>query len=259
MRHSHRWRSAVAFSLLACLLLAGCGGGGSPAPVPIAAAADVDLLFMGNSHTLVNDVPGTVTALVRAARPGKSVADVVAPGSMFLDERVSDPASLQLLREKRWSFVVLQAQRYSSSGLFDYSIDEAVSLVRMARTAGAVPILFPEWPRRGIFETQRIYDLHVSIARIAPACVAPIGQAWDLSLSRYPALVLHDADGNHSAPAGAYLAALIIATTMTGFPPDQTPNITGNGVSDENQAWLRGIAAETVLAYPPRQWCPGDP
>ena len=263
MRHSHGWRAAAALSLLTGLLLAGCGGGGgttaSSTPAPIAVAADIELLFMGNSHTLVNDVPGTVTALARAARPGKSVADVVAPGSMFLDERIHDAASLQLLRERRWSFVVLQAQRYSSSGLFDYSIDEAVSLVRMARTADAVPILFPEWPRQGIVETQRIYDLHVSIARIAPACVAPIGQAWDLSLARYPALVLHNADGNHSAPAGAYLAALIIAATMTGFPPDQMPNIAGIGVSDENQAQLRGIAAETVLAYPPRQWCPADP
>jgi len=109
------------------------------------------------------------------------------------------------------------AQKYSSSGLFEYSIDGAVELVHMARVAKAVPILFPEWPRRGVPETQRIYDLHVSIARREPACVAPIPQAWDLALARYPTLVLHDADGNHSAPAGAFLAALILATTITGI------------------------------------------
>lgn len=108
-------------------------------------------------------------------------------------------------------------------------------------------------------ETQRIYDLHVSIARRAPACVVPVGQAWDLALARNPALVLHADDGNHSAPAGAFLAALVIATTMTGHPPDQLPFLPGFGVSAEVQAQLRGVAAETVLVYLPRQWCPGDP
>jgi hypothetical protein len=115
-------------------------------------------------------------------------------------------------------------------------------------------------PRRGVAETQRIYDLHVSIARIAPACVAPIGQAWDLSLSRYPGLVLHDVDGNHSAPAGAFLAALVIAATMTGFPPGQMPNIAGIGVSDEAQARLAAASPPRRCSpYPPRLWCPADP
>jgi len=214
---------------------------------------------MGNSHTSVNDLPGMVEAMVRAARPGKTVAHVEAPGWMFLQERAQDPATLQLLRERNWSYVVLQAQEYSSSGLFVYPTDGAELLVRMARTAKAVPILFPEWPRRGIAETQRIYDLHVSIARREPACVAPIGQAWDLALARYPDLVLHASDGNHSAPAGAFLAALVIAATITGVAPDTLPFLPQFGVEADVQSRLRGVAAETVLIAPPRQWCPSDP
>jgi hypothetical protein len=221
-------------------------------------SGDLRLLFMGNSHTSLNDLTGMVAAMVRAARPTKTVAYVEAPGWMFLEERAMDPASLQLLRAQDWSFVVLQAQEYSSSGLFEYPIDGAEALVRMARTAKAIPILFPEWPRRGIAETQRIYDLHVSIARVEPACVAPIGQAWDLALARYPTLVLHNSDGNHSAPAGAFLAALIIATTMTGNAPDTLPFLPQFDVDADTQARLRGVAAETVLAYSPRQWCPAD-
>ena len=250
------------FALLLGLTTAGCGGGGgtSAAPDPPAQGiADITLLFMGNSHTSFHNLPETVAAMVRAARPGRTVAQVEAPGWMFLEERAADPASLELLDRRRWSFVILQAQKYSTSGLFEYSIDGAVALARRARSASAVPILFPEWPRRGINETQRIYDLHVSIAQRAPACVAPIGQAWDLALARYPTLVLHDADGNHSAPAGAFLAALVIATTITGAPPDTLPFLPQAGVAEDVQAQLRGVAAETVLAYAPRQWCPGDP
>ena len=256
-------RLALVSLIVAASMAAGCGGGGGSAattqpPAP-AAAADINLLFMGNSHTSFNNLTGMVAAMVRVARPARSVASTEAPGWMFLEERVVDAASLQLLRSRPWNFVVLQAQKYSTSGLFDYPIEPAIALIQMSRTASAVPILFPEWPRRGIAETQRIYDLHVSIARLAPACVAPIGQAWDLAAVRHPTLVLHDADGNHSAPAGAFLAALVIANTMTGFAPDQLPFLDGFGVDAAIQAQLRAIAAETVLVYRPRQWCPADP
>ena len=248
--------------LCLCLFLGACGGGGSGEapgdPAPPTAAADIDLLFMGNSHTSFHNLPGMVVALVRSVRPGRTVAATEAPGWMFLDDRSVHRPSLDLLRSRQWSAVVLQAQKYSTSGLFDYSIEGAVSLVRMAREQRAQAVMFPEWPRRDVPEAQRIYDLHVTIARAQPACVAPIGQAWDLALARNRSLVLHDPDGNHSAPPGAFLAALVIATTLTGTPPDQFPFIAGFGVDADTQALLRSAAAETVLAYHPRAHCPGD-
>jgi hypothetical protein len=254
--------------LLAVLLasLAACGGGGgggstveTPPPPPVTGQEDLKLLFMGNSHTASHDLPDTVAALVRAARPGRTVGVEVASDWGFLEDHASNPRTLELLDRRRWSFVVLQAQKYSSSGQFSYPIEPAIHLARRARTSGAVPIMFPEWPRRGIDETQRIFDLHVSIARQEPACVAPIPQAFDLARARTSALVLHEADGNHSAPAGAFLAALVIASTMTGTPPDTLPFIPRPGVDAETQALLRRVAADTILAYPPRQWCPADP
>ena len=253
-------------AFIAALLVSACGGSGSssssavdPPPPNPTPTAQVALLFMGNSHTAANGLPQMVAAIVRAAWPNRTVEAVEAPGWMFLNERSRDAASLALLRSRSWRFVVLQAQEYSSSGLFEYPIDGAVDLVRQARTNGALPILFPEWPRRGINETQRIYDLHLSIARAAPACVPPIPQAWDLALARYPEITLHAADGNHAAAPGSFLAALIIATTMTNVTPTDLPAIAQTGVDAGTQAKLRTVAAETVLAYSPRTGCPGDP
>jgi hypothetical protein len=253
----------LAAFFLAWLAASGCSGGGSSTagapPPPAAPPAQVTLLFMGNSHTAAHNLPEMVAAMVRAARPGRTVRQETAPDWMFLEEHATNPATLELLQNRTWSFVVLQAQKYSASGLFDYPIDGAVDLARRARASRAVPILFPEWPRRGIPETQRIYDLHVSIARQEPACVAPIPQAWDLAAARHPTLVLHDADGNHSAPAGAFLAALVIAATMTGERPDMLPSLPQLGVDEDTQQKLRMVAAEAVVTWPPRQWCPADP
>ena len=119
--------------------------------------------------------------------------------------------------------MILQAQKYSSSGQFEYSTEEAKELMRVSRVQHAVPVMFPEWPRKDVDETQRIFDLHVSIAQSEPACVAPIPQAFDLALARDPTLTLHAADGNHSAPAGAFLAALVLYATITGLSPLDLP------------------------------------
>jgi hypothetical protein len=247
------------------LLAAACGGGGSDdtprggstsGPPPV--TADISLLFMGNSHTSFNDLTRMVADMVRAGKPGQTVASVEAPGWMFLDERLHDMPSVDLLRNQDWSFVILQAQKYSSSGQFEYSTAEAQELIRISREQHAVPIMFPEWPRQDIDETQRIFDLHVSIAQAEPACVAPIPQAWDLALARDPALTLHAPDGNHSAPAGAFLAALVLYATITGQSPLDLPPLPQYPVDVSLQEQLRGIAAETVQTVPPRMWCPLD-
>lgn len=246
------------------LLLAACGGGGdsqrggsTSGPPPV--TADISMLFMGNSHTSFNDLTKMVADMVRAGEPGRSVASVEAPGFMFLEERVHDAPSMDLMRSQNWSFVILQAQKYSLSGEFEYSTEEAKELIRMSRVQHAVPVMFPEWPLRNVDETQRIYDLHVSIAQAEPACVAPIGQAWDLALSRDPSMPLYADDGNHSRPAGAFLAALVLYATITGQSPLDLPQFPQYPVDAALQTTLRGIAAETVATVPPRMWCPNDP
>lgn len=252
--------------LAVVLLLASCGSESIwrefPHGLPLgttSANADTSMLFMGNSHASVNDLQGLVVHMVYSAQPTKSVAAVEAPGWMFLEDRPGHEPSMTLLQGQDWSFVVLQAQKYSTTGCCTYSTAEAKALIRMARVQHAVPIMFPEWPRRGVNETMRIYDLHVSIAQEEPACVAPIGQAFDLALSRYPGLVLHADDGNHSSPAGAFLAALVLMATITGTSPLDVPAFFVYGVDAATQEVLRVAADDTVQAWPPRTWCPNDP
>lgn len=260
-RRGMRWRRLL-LPLLACVLVS-CGGGGpgavatqpeDPSPSPV---ADITVLMMGNSHTGANQLPQLLQSMLRAGLPGRTVATVEAPGWMFLDERLQHAPSLALLRSRPWSAVVLQAQKYSTSGQFSYSTFEAEELVRLSRSVGALPVLFPEWPRRGVPETDRIHDLHESIAAVAPACVAPIGHAWDLAAQRHPFLILHAGDGNHSSPAGAYLAALVLYATLTGASPHQLPDL-DTGVDVTVQQQLRQVAADTVQALPPRRLCPRD-
>jgi hypothetical protein len=175
---------------------------------------------------------------------------------MFLEERSSDPGSLRLLQGRPSDYVVLQAQAISQSGRFSYPTSGAEKLVRMTRHGGALPVLFAEWPRAGVAEAQTIYDTYVSIARKEPACVAPIPQAFALARTRAPEITLYADDGNHSAPAGAFLASLLLAATIADVSPGALPELRELKVDARTQARLREIATEAVQAVAPRRWCP---
>jgi hypothetical protein len=248
-----------------CLVLGtACGGGasspdmaGSSDDATALQAADVTVLMMGNSHTTLANLPAHLRALLAAGLPGKRVAVAVSPDWMFLEERAADTASLNLLRSRPWTAVVLQAQKYSSSGLFSYSTQGAEQLVQVTRLNKSLPVLFAEWPRLGVTETARIYDLHVSIATAQPACVPPVGQAWDLAAQRHPGLRLHSSDGNHADLPGAYLAALVLYAGITGRSPRALPDV-DSGVAAPVQAQLRAVAADTLDQLPARRHCPND-
>ena len=248
---------AVTLAMALAALLPGCGGGGGAATPP-AAPADLSVAFFGNSHTQWHDVPGLVRQLLQAAEPSRSVATATAPGLLFLDERLADAASLALLQGQPWQATVLQAQRYSLSGQVEYSTAEAQAWVRMTRAAGGVPVLFAEWPRRGIDESARIFTLYTSIARAEPACVPPSPPACDLAAAQHPAIVLHAADGNHASPAGALLAALLLASTLGGHAPTDFPNLAAAPVDGATQAVLRDVAAQAARQVSPWAWCPAD-
>lgn len=256
-------------SSLSCLLLMACGGGADSTPMVTSntvngtsttstISADIKVLMMGNSHTHFNSLPIRLEAILRVAYPGKTVAVVVAPASLFLDDHLRYQPTLDLLKNQKWNAVIFQAQKYSSSGAFSYSTSEAATLVGLARQSNALPVLFPEWPRRGIEETNRIFAQHVEIAEQAPACIAPIGQAWDIALQRHPELPLYADDGNHSAPVGAQLTAFVLFATLSGKPPSSLPDIAGLDVSPQVQSQLRLVVDAAVMALSPYKYCPKD-
>ena len=252
--------------LLSALLLLGtaCGGGGSsgpapspsPSPNPAQPAADIELLFLGNSHTHHNNVPGLVAALFQQAQPTKTVRSRAADGILFLDERLNDAGTLALFDAGRWTHVVLQAQKYSSSGTVDYSIGEAQEWVRRSRARSAVAVMFPEWPRRGVNETARIYDLHRRIAEPTGACLAPVPQAFDAAARSLPAVNLHAVDGNHSSAEGALLASYVLYASASGASLQGLGPIVASPLSATVQEQLRQVAQQSLAAGPSaRAYC----
>ena len=256
------------------ILLAACGGGGSVGPTtspdtggndcsrtfgtlsyavstPLAdnsGASDYKVLLMGNSHSAA--LAPMLEQLLRLAHPEKSVDVENAGNPGFLSERVNDGVSEQTLECEPWTHVILQGQKYSTSGGTTYPTDAAEYWIRGSKELGATAILFPEHPRKdNSWEGQELWDLHTGIATRENACVAPVGLVWDEVIYRDPSLVLHQADGNHASDTGVLLSALVFYPIISGQPIESLPGLSSFGIDTDTEQLFRESVSALLFAY----------
>lgn len=211
-----------------------------------------EVLLIGNSHSSKAGLPKALAQLIEIGAPGATVNVENAGGWKFLAEHLRNKSTRKKLESGSWTHVVLQAQKYSSSGRYYYPTDAAEEWIRRVRSQGAKPILFPEWARRGNNEEgPRVQKLHQQISARAPACVAPVGLAWEQVKQQEEPIRLHAADGNHANRNGALLAAYVLYEVITGQHANDLPYIENIKVDAATQQRLRLVATDTVAANPP--------
>jgi hypothetical protein len=182
----------------------------------------IKVLFVGNSYTYVNNLPQIVEQLSLVANESRPLeTKMVAVGGATLQNLWDSGQVVQLLRQERWNYVVLQEQ-----SLLPISNPEVMhKYVRLFDSeitrVGARTILFLTWGRRNRPDTQRrITEAYLAIAREIHAVVAPVGLAWETVRKEYPALSLYDQDDSHPTRLGTYLTACVFYVVFYGKSPE---------------------------------------
>lgn len=213
------------------------------------ATAEYRLLFFGNSHTAFNDIPGMVARMIGQDGSGERAYAERAPSFGFLDDAWKNPETARRIRERPWTHVILQAQKYSQSRQFEYSTKEAIEMAKFVQSCGGQVIFFPEWGQRGnLDEGQFVYQLHLTLAQEAGGRVAPVGPAWDLALSRSVSAPLHAPDGNHASMEGGFLTAAVLYAAITNRDPAGIHPDVGSQLFREDREILIRAASEAWTA-----------
>jgi hypothetical protein len=177
------------------------------------------VLFIGNSFTARNDLPGLVARLAEAR--GKSLQHrLISAGGASLRTHWNAGEARKAIQEGQYDCVVLQEQStlpvknakrmHENVRLFDEVI----------KAAGAKTVLYMTWARQAAPESQQaITDAYVGIGRELAATVAPVGLAWQRFLREHDRPALHDKDQSHPTPAGSYLAACVFLAVLFGESP----------------------------------------
>ena len=205
----------------------------------------LNVIFIGNSFTARNDLPGLI-ALLADAGGHRLRHQLVSAGGASLRAHWNKGHAQDAIRQGDFDYVVLQeqstlpvknaARMHENVRLFDQVI----------RAAGARTALYVTWARRHAPETQRaIADAYESVGREVGATVVPVGLAWQRVLAGGGAPVLHDKDASHPTLAGSYLAACVFhAVLYPGGPVDLDVGV--DGLPDEHARLLRHAAHATV-------------
>ena len=238
--------------------MAGCGG----APKPSAR-----VLFIGNSYTSVNDLPHLFADLSDAGGHPAAV-DMIAVGGATLAQHLGGPdAPARIAAQPPWDVVVLQEQSMlpALASQRAAAMYPAVRrLARLARDAGARPVLLLTWGRRdGLPEAgfrsfaamqAQLTKGYLGIADELGATVAPAGEAWRRGVGQNPGLALWQADGSHPSLVGSYLTACVLYATLYAESPVGLP--APRGVSRGEADLLQQLARDVVLGAPARWHLP---
>ncbi len=222
-----------------------------PAPLPDnRGKTPMSVLWFGNSHTAGQGLPDLVRQLL-AAGAGIDARMHVAASGAYLDERWNSAEDHRLLQSQPWTALILQAQKYSTTGQNSYPTLGTENWIALAKMQQTMPVLYPEHPRAGNAEEgQRVFQLHQGIATRQSACVAPIGPVWDHVLQADGAPVLHHPDGNHANAYGALLTAYVFYEILSGKPATAVPDLASLPVPVGSQRMLREAASRLLAIYP---------
>jgi hypothetical protein len=172
------------------------------------------VLFVGNSLTEANALPAMVAQLA----PLDVEARVV--GGFALEDHWQTTDIADVIARGRYDVVVLQQGPSSLPESRANLVEWGKTFADAVRAAGGRPAFYTVWPeswRRSAFDAV-IYSYRAA-ARETSAVLLPVGAAWKSVLRTNPRIALYGPDGFHPTRAGSYLAALTIASGLTGRSP----------------------------------------
>jgi hypothetical protein len=192
-----------------------------PSPDP---NAQVRILFIGNSLTYVNDLPGMVKALSDSiGGPVTQVVSVAFP-DFALEDHWNSGEARRALQQGGWTHVVMQqgpsALETSRENLLQWSQMFAEEI----RARGGTPGMYMVWPstdRSGDFE--RVSESYRLAAQAINGLLFPAGDAWRAAWRRDASLQLYGGDGFHPSVMGSYLAAITITAVIHQRSPIGLP------------------------------------
>ena len=228
-------------------------------------AQQTRVLFIGNSYTGVNDLPGMFYNLAL------SLGDTVyyesnSPGGFTFNMHTTNTTTLQKIALPGWDYVVLQAQSqepsFSPSQVATNTYPFATKLDSLIHAANpcAKTMFYMTWGRKygdasncafyppvctftGMNDRLRASYLEMGADNFAQ--VSPVGVAWRKSREMDSTINLWSGDNSHPSVAGTYLTACVFYASIFKQSPIGAPYLAG--LTAPQASFLHGIADQTVF------------
>lgn len=214
------------------------------------------VLFIGNSLTYVNNLPGTLSDLATSVGDTIRVASVAKPDYALIDHANESDARNAIAADK-WELVILQQGPTSQSGVFrDTLILGVQRLDERVRAAGGRTAMYEVWPSKDRLQFfDEVLTSYRQAAQAVNGMLMPVGETWRAIWSQSPDAALYGPDNFHPSPLGTYVAAVVMYEKITGHDARALPDVAiVNGTTLSAPVatvqLIQQAAHETIARYP---------
>ncbi len=182
----------------------------------LANAQNVSILFLGNSLTYSNDLPGLLEDIGRAHNQTIET-DCLCYPNYGLEDHWQDGDFQQMIETGSYDFVVFQqgpsSQDYGRESLLEFG----GKISDLSKKHNAKPVYFMVWPSLAYYHTfDGVIQNHRNAAFENEAMLANVGEVWRQIHEDYNRAGLYGADGFHPSAKGTTLAALVLYQSVIG-------------------------------------------
>ena len=183
------------------------------------------VLFLGNSLTYSNDLPGIVEALAKATNQRMFLYLSIAIPDFSLEDHWNKRDALKEIVKGQWDYVVLQQGPSASPEGRALLLEYGRRFAEEIRKRGGRPALYSVWPARArIQDFSGVSESYRQAAEAVEGVLFPVGDAWLNAWKVNPAIGLYAADEFHPSVAGSYLAGLVIYEKLYNRSPVGLPS-----------------------------------
>ncbi|GAB4244585.1 MAG: hypothetical protein Tsb0034_22860 [Ekhidna sp.] len=193
------------------LLLSGCSQSQKDTEDP---KKTTHLLFVGNSLTYYNDLPGLVKQ--EAKQKGIKVkTKQLAYPNYAIEDHLNDGEVQQLLKKEVYDYVIIQQGPSSQAEGRRMLFESGGILKKLCSESGAELVYYMVWPSRTYYHTfDGVIKNHREAAKANDALLCPVGEVWKAHFDKTGDFSYYGPDGFHPSMKGSEVAAEVIVQTL---------------------------------------------
>jgi len=172
------------------------------------------LLFIGNSLTYTNDVPGLIEDLATAEEISLSTASVTF-GGYGLEDHWNEGNIQTLIESREFDYVIIQQGPSSQAAGRASLIEYGGKIGTLCQAHGVTLVYYMVWPSLTNYSTfDGVIANYTEAAGLSGALLAPVGSVWKAHFDGTNDFSYYGPDGFHPSLEGSTIAAQVIFETL---------------------------------------------
>lgn len=214
------------------------------------------ILFIGNSHTYMNDMPELTREMIENAAGTNCEVFMLAYSARSLKWHMGEEYFSERFNilHGGYDYCIIQEQAHPMADEND-TITYAGKIIELCRKVNTKPVIFETWAEKAKPENQEEMNRrYQELSKNQGVLLAPIGEVWSAvktEAKNIPNSDLYWIDGEHASAIGDYLISMVLTRVITEkLPSDDFLRAYDFTLPDDDWLHVKENVDDEILEIP---------